>query len=130
MSKLTSLDIQIPNRISVSFDNRTDKFVIGKRTDGSLKIEHNRKVMKNLHSIRDILNRIAESVGNKPDEKPDFREKDRVKVLLENGLYENTFVCAEPILNYEGKWVVPCFIYGMGTQYIESQHIKLVRRIQ
>ncbi|WP_416862672.1 hypothetical protein [Helicobacter ganmani] len=129
MPKLTSLDMQIPNRISVSFDDRTEKFVIEKRADGSLKVEHNRKVLKKVHSIQEILNCIAELLGNKPPEKPDLRRNDNVRVPLDNGFFERSFVNADPILTYEGKWVVPCFLYDKGMLYVETDKIQLVRRI-
>lgn len=131
MSKLTSCNMQIPNRISVCFDKKTEKFVITTREDGSLKIEKNRKVLKNIHNMQDVLNCIAEMISDtKPSKKPDFREKDFVRVPLENGFYERSVVCAEPILNYNGEWVVPCHLYGKGTQYIPTKDLKLVRRIK
>lgn len=130
MSKLTSFNVQIPNRISVSFDNKTEKFVISTREDGSLKIEKNRKVLKNTHNMQEVLNCIAEMIGCKPSKKPDFREKDFVRVPLENGFYERSMVCAEPILNYSGEWVVPCHLYSKGTQYIPAKDLKLIRRVK
>lgn len=92
MSKLTSFKYQIPNRISVSFDNKTEKFVISTREDGSLKIEKNRKVLKNTHNMQEVLNCIAEMIGCKPSKKPDFREKDilcvcRLKTAFMSGLW-------------------------------------------
>lgn len=128
MSKLTSFNMQIPNRISVSFDNKTEKFVINNRADGILKVEHNRKVLKNVRSIQAVLNCIAELVGNKPPKKPDFKTNDEIRVPLDNGYYERTFISAEPILTYDGKWVVPCFLYDKGMQYVETDKIQLVRR--
>lgn len=75
--------MQIPNRISVSFDDRTEKFVIENKADGSLKVEHNRRVLKNVRSIHEVLNCIAELIANKPPKKPDFRIKDEIRVPLD-----------------------------------------------
>lgn len=87
MSKLTSFNTQIPNRISVSFDNRTEKFVIEKKTDGSLKVEHNRRVLKKVSSMQEVLNCIAELLGNKIPEKPDLKRNDEIRVPLDNGFF-------------------------------------------
>lgn len=128
MSKLTSFNTQIPNRISVSFDNRTEKFVIEKKTDGSLKVEHNRRVLKKVSSMQEVLNCIAELLGNKIPEKPDLKRNDEIRVPLDNGFFERTFISADPVLTYEGKWVVPCLLYDHGMQYIDTDKIQLFRR--
>lgn len=103
MSKLTSFNTQIPNRISVSFDDRTEKFVIEKKADGSLKVEHNRRVLKNVGSMQEVLNCIAELLGNKIPKKPDFKRNDEIRVPLDNGFFE-------------------------GMQYIDTDKIQLFRR--
>jgi hypothetical protein len=128
MSKLTSFNTQIPNRISVSFDDRTEKFVIEKKADGSLKVEHNRKVLKKVSSMQEVLNCIAELLGNKTPKKPDLRRNDEIRVPLDNGYFERTFISADPVLTYEGKWVVPCLLYDQGMQYIDTDKIQLFRR--
>lgn len=128
MSKLTSFNTQIPNRISVSFDDRTEKFVIEKKTDGSLKVEHNRRVLKKVSSMQEVLNCIAELLGNKTPEKPDLKRNDEIRVPLDNGFFERTFISADPVLTYEGKWVVPCLLYDQGMRYIDTDKIQLFRR--
>lgn len=128
MSKLTSFNTQIPNRISVSFDDRTEKFVIEKKADGSLKVEHNRRVLKKVSSMQEVLNCITELLGNKTPEKPDLKRNDEIRVPLDNGFFERTFISADPVLTYEGKWVVPCLLYDMGMQYIDTDKIQLFRR--
>lgn len=98
---------------------------------GLFRVRVNRCWLPSFYSEAGLVKIIEKKLcNNQLSNKPDLRVKDAVSVRYEHDGIEfyNTTLLADPILNYEGIWVCPVFIFGFGVVYINCEQIEFLRR--
>ena len=100
---------------------------------GHYRVRENRSWLTGFYSKKGLLRIIEEKMNkNTPAIQPDLKAKDVVRVQYKHdGIdYHKTILSTDPILNYEGVWVAPVFIYGLGLIYVGCDRMVLLRRIK
>lgn len=124
--------------IRINLDGEKTLFEIADASlyDGSFgfyRVREDRGWLMGFHSKKGLLKIIEEKMnkGN-PNPKPDLKAKDSVRVHYKHdGIdYHKTILSTDPILNYEGIWVAPVFIYGLGLVYVNCEDMTLLRRVK